>query len=188
MKYCSQCGHQLAKPAKNNLHLQCEACKFIHYQNPAVLVSVFLYHQDKLFLIKRGTEPSKGQWTFPAGFLEPGETPQQAAVRELREETTLDLPAESMIPLGTLSVLPMHQLYLLFRCHCETALTAQVTEEVAEWGWFNEADAPWDTMAYNNSEYHIRQSYRWLKNQQFPFCIGHSTADKITCNIYGPKP
>jgi len=43
----------------------------------------------RLLLIKRGHEPGKGQWSVPGGRIEPGETDQEALVRETREETGL---------------------------------------------------------------------------------------------------
>lgn len=44
----------------------------------------------EVLLIQRRDEPFKDHWALPGGFLEPGETPEQAAVRELKEETSLD--------------------------------------------------------------------------------------------------
>jgi len=43
----------------------------------------------RLLLIKRGHEPGKGQWSIPGGRVEPGETDEQAVIREVREETGL---------------------------------------------------------------------------------------------------
>jgi 8-oxo-dGTP pyrophosphatase MutT (NUDIX family) len=52
-------------------------------------VTIVLYKDlGHRFLIgRRKYEPAKGQWCLPGGHIEPGETPQQAAIRELREET-----------------------------------------------------------------------------------------------------
>lgn len=53
-------------------------------------VSVALIREDSVLLVKRGREPSKGQFAFPGGRVEPGESLEQAARRELREETGLE--------------------------------------------------------------------------------------------------
>jgi len=45
----------------------------------------------RLLLIRRGQEPSRGLWSLPGGRVEPGETHEQAVVREVREETGLDV-------------------------------------------------------------------------------------------------
>jgi ADP-ribose pyrophosphatase YjhB (NUDIX family) len=44
-----------------------------------------------MMLIKRGHEPGKGLWSVPGGRIEPGETDEEAVVREVREETGLDV-------------------------------------------------------------------------------------------------
>jgi mutator protein MutT len=45
--------------------------------------------RDRVLLVRRGTEPGRGLWSIPGGRVEPGETPEAAAVREVEEETGL---------------------------------------------------------------------------------------------------
>jgi mutator protein MutT len=54
---------------------------------PKIGVAAIVFHQDKVLLIQRANEPGKGQWTFPGGKLQAGETLQHAAERETYEET-----------------------------------------------------------------------------------------------------
>lgn len=62
---------------------------------PMVGIGVVIWRGDKILLVKRGKAPRKGEWSLPGGTQELGETIMQAAVREAREETGLDI-----VPLG----------------------------------------------------------------------------------------
>lgn len=65
------------------------------YPRPAVTTDCVVFGMDnqdlKVLLIERGWEPYKGAWAFPGGFLNMDETAEQGALRELKEETSLDL-------------------------------------------------------------------------------------------------
>jgi ADP-ribose pyrophosphatase YjhB (NUDIX family) len=56
-----------------------------------IAASVALVREHDLLLIQRNRPPSEGLWTLPGGRLEPGETPEQCALREAKEELGLDL-------------------------------------------------------------------------------------------------
>ena len=62
------------------------------YPHPAVTTDCVILTKEtpaKVLLIKRGNEPYKGCWAFPGGFLNPDETAEEGALRELQEETNL---------------------------------------------------------------------------------------------------
>jgi 8-oxo-dGTP diphosphatase len=59
-------------------------------ERPVVAVGVLLLDGERVLLVQRATPPSVGRWTVPGGKVELGETLEEAAARELREETGLD--------------------------------------------------------------------------------------------------
>ncbi|MGZ3441870.1 MAG: NUDIX hydrolase [Polyangia bacterium] len=61
-----------------------------HPDAPVVAVGVLLLDGDRVLLVQRGRPPQVGRWTVPGGGVELGETLEEAALRELREETGLD--------------------------------------------------------------------------------------------------
>ena len=63
----------------------CPACHYVHYENPKVLVWCFAYSQQRLLLCRRAIPPAKGLWGSPQGFVEAGETLEEAACREMQK-------------------------------------------------------------------------------------------------------
>lgn len=57
---------------------------------PQVCVGAIAIDDDRLLLVRRGHEPATGSWSVPGGRVEPGETLQEAVVRELLEETGIE--------------------------------------------------------------------------------------------------
>lgn len=87
-KFCPLCGASLKQGILNNKKREyCPECEFINYKNPLPSAGIIAIREGKVLLIKRGIEPGKGFWVPPSGFVESGETPEDACLRELKEET-----------------------------------------------------------------------------------------------------
>ncbi len=67
------------------------------YRNPALTVDTIIVEDNNLVLIKRLNNPYKDHWALPGGFVEYGETVEDAAVREAKEETGLDIKLEKLV-------------------------------------------------------------------------------------------
>jgi 8-oxo-dGTP diphosphatase len=67
--------------------------------SPLVGVGGIVVHENKVLLVRRGTEPLKGQWSIPGGLIDVGETLREAVMREVREETGLEVEPIELIEL-----------------------------------------------------------------------------------------
>lgn len=70
------------------------------YERPCVTVDILLFstrgQTPEILLIQRKNEPFQGEWAIPGGFIEMDESLEQAAVRELKEETNIDISEEKL--------------------------------------------------------------------------------------------
>ncbi|MBN2400013.1 MAG: thiamine phosphate synthase [Candidatus Aminicenantes bacterium] len=99
--FCPRCGGKLEKRAQEGRQRDfCPVCAVVHYDNPVPATAAVAFNErHELLLVKRGQEPGKGKWCLPGGFQEVGETPEQCALREFREETGLDGCVQGFIAL-----------------------------------------------------------------------------------------
>ncbi len=100
LKYCPRCSYGLIEtvPAmEDRPRLFCTACGYIFYQIPTIVPGVIPVLDQRVVMLRRGIEPRYGAWTFPSGFMELGETVEEAAVREAKEETNLDVAILSLL-------------------------------------------------------------------------------------------
>jgi len=134
----------------NRERLVCGRCEFIHYQNPKVVAGAVCTWRDdkgvdKILLAKRAIEPRKGFWTLPAGYMELGETTEQAAQREALEEACATIEIDRL--LAMYSVARIGQVQIMYRAKLVTPNIAcgVESEEVALVDW---AEIPWEQLAF----------------------------------------
>ena len=98
--YCQQCGHALShKEIEGKTRPYCPSCGFIVFVDPKVAAIVLVVVDGRLVLVKRAIEPALGRWGFPGGYVDRGEPVEDAAIRELKEETGLEVALTGFIGL-----------------------------------------------------------------------------------------
>lgn len=91
-RYCPLCGKALLeRKLDGKTRMVCASCEFVHYRNPVAASGIILVEQGGVLLVRRKFDPREGMWTLPAGFVEADEDAAVCAVREMKEETNLDV-------------------------------------------------------------------------------------------------
>ena len=98
-RFCYYCGKELIeKSFQERMHRYCQTCDRIHYVNPLPAVATLVINDaNQLLLVKRSVEPAKGEWCLPGGFIETDESIEEAALRELEEETGIKGTVVSLV-------------------------------------------------------------------------------------------
>ena len=100
-RYCPLCGGVLTAKlikAGEPKRLVCGGCEHVVYLDPKVAVGTIIrMEDDRIILVRRAIEPGFGKWVFPGGYVDRGEAVEHAAVREVREETNLDVETTGLL-------------------------------------------------------------------------------------------
>src|SRR5438105_4240038 len=97
-RFCPDCGSELPAVSTERLISQtCHGCGAVHWRNAKPCAGALVVRDGRVLLGRRAIEPARGAWDIPGGFLEPWESPADAAVREVHEETGLDVRVTSLL-------------------------------------------------------------------------------------------
>lgn len=150
MAFCLRCGSSASHriPTGDNLpRLICEACGYIHYDNPRLIVGCVAEWQGQILLCRRAIEPRLGYWTLPAGFMENGETTIDAARRETHEEAGAEVAVDAAFAL--ISIAHINQIHLFYRGSMTTPHFA-AGEESLEVELFHPDAIPWQDLSFRS--------------------------------------
>jgi 8-oxo-dGTP diphosphatase len=99
-RFCPLCGGGLEKKrikSREPERLVCERCNFVYYLDPKVAAATVTLVDNRIVLVKRSIPPGYGKWVIPGGFVDRGETLEEAAIRETLEETNLRVRINALL-------------------------------------------------------------------------------------------
>jgi ADP-ribose pyrophosphatase YjhB (NUDIX family) len=169
MNYCPQCGNKTQSKipdGDNRLRDVCSSCDSIHYQNPRIIAGCIPVWEDKVLLCKRAINPRKGFWTLPAGFMELGETTEQAAIRETLEEAEAVVQTDELYAVFNLP--HINQVYMMYRC---ALLKPEFSsgEESLEVRLLAEHEIPMDEFAFETMRMSLKYYFQDRQAGAFQF-------------------
>ena len=139
-QFCPLCGKRLDAsdpPA-------CPEGHFVHYDNPPTTVQAWIERDGEYLILKRNEEPFAGEWDLPGGFVEMGESPAQAAIREVLEETGLTVSPTEIIGAFTSAYgdSGRHTVDIAYLCRIDGGAFELDREEKSDAAWFRLEDMP----------------------------------------------
>jgi len=156
IKFCPRCG----APTENRLHFgqnrpSCTACGWIFFADPKVAVAVLVERDGQILLVQRANDPFRGLWTLPAGFVNAGEDPAEAAARECKEETGLDVKINEIIEIISGREHPRGSDFVIFYRGWVSEGEASAGDDASEAGWFDLESLP--ALAFKSTDRILRR-------------------------------
>ncbi len=134
VNYCPVCGTKTIKKIEGKRKRDfCIKCKKIFYKNPLVAVAGVCFIKDGIVFVKRKYNPCKGIWTLPGGFVEQGETLENAIKREVKEETGINVKKVKFLKIMTVKTFHWKTLILIgfmIKCKCCKLIPGDDAEDV----------------------------------------------------------
>jgi ADP-ribose pyrophosphatase YjhB (NUDIX family) len=138
--FCPRCGaHLEMRQVQGKERPLCPACGLIIFLNPRLVAAVIPEAGGKVALVRRAMRPRRGTWVFPGGYVDQGETVEQAARREVWEETGLTVELGRMV--GVYSREGEETVLVVYAGHVTGGQLAAGEEEM-DAGWFSPDDLP----------------------------------------------
>jgi ADP-ribose pyrophosphatase YjhB (NUDIX family) len=151
VRFCPRCA-QLAT-VDYPRSIACPSCGYGAYYNPKpVAAAIPTDAEGRIHLLRRGFDPSKGLWTFPGGFVDLGESVEEAARREAQEELEIEIDIRRLV--GVYSRADERVVLVVFEA--KTLDVPQATEEAIEVRAFTPEEIPWDELAFWSTDRALR--------------------------------
>ena len=154
-RFCPRC----AAPAEVTFprSIVCASCGYRAYYNPKPVACAIPWDDEgRIWLLRRGFEPGGGLWTFPGGFVDLGESVEQAAHREVGEELAIEIELGPLV--GVYSRADDRVALIVFEARALGQ--PRVTSEATEVRSFAPKELPWEDLAFWSTERALRDALR----------------------------
>ena len=132
----------------------CKNCGFIDYKNPKIVTGSLIIKNNKILLCKRAISPSYGKWTFPSGYLDQSETPEEGAIREAKEEVNIRIKLKKLFIIFTIKKKNLVQFVFIAK-HLNKTFRPGI--ETLDARYFEYKYIPWKSLAFPSVNYALKK-------------------------------
>lgn len=163
-EYCPRCGR--ANEQVGSAPFRCRHCQWSFYFGPVAAVGgLIVDHENRILLVKRAKPPGEGLLGLPGGFVDAGETAEQALRREIQEETGLEICEPSLLLTHPNQYVhcgfAVPVLDFFFQCRVVNAERLQLADgELSAYQWTRPSQDQLRRMAFASNRLAIEQ---WLR-------------------------
>ena len=164
-KFCPSCASTHFSFPDNRRFL-CDDCGFTYYHNIAAAVALVFTFEDKVLFTVRNVDPDKGKWDLPGGFIDPNETAEEAACREIREELGLDLQPSDLKYVTTspnnylYKNVPYRTMDIFYECALQSDLiNVAAKDEIQELVWVKRSEINLEKIGFVSIRKVIEEKY-----------------------------
>jgi len=160
-KFCPMCGGGLGKRVVEahdpRERLVCSVCGFVFYIDPKVAVGTIVKGEEGFLILRRAIEPGYGKWVFPGGYVDRGESPEEAAVREALEETGLGIRLGGLV--NIYSYARRGIIMIIYEAEA-TGGQARLSPESLDVRWVTADRIPWLDLAFPSTRAAFRDYFQ----------------------------
>jgi ADP-ribose pyrophosphatase YjhB (NUDIX family) len=151
VRFCPRCGE--AATVEFPRSITCPHCGYGAFYNPKPVACAITATPDGgVLLLRRGFEPNRGRWSMPGGFVDLGESVEEAAIRETKEEIGVEIELTSLV--GVYSRGTDRIVVVVYAAQTEG--TPVRTEEALDVQAFRSTTIPWDELAFWSDDRALR--------------------------------
>lgn len=157
-RHCPMCGGRLESRVvlqHEPPRLVCSACGFVFYVDPKVAVGAIATHDGGVVLLRRAIEPGYGKWVFPGGYVDRGETLEQAVRREALEEINAEIRVGPLLNAYSYEGGPV--IVIVFAAELVAGQEIRGGDEALEVRLFSAAEIPWSELAFRSTRQALRE-------------------------------
>jgi 8-oxo-dGTP diphosphatase len=155
-RFCPKCGGTLdikLLKAGEPQRFVCSRCQYVFYIDPKIAACTITEIDGRIVMLKRAIPPGVGLWVIPGGFVDVGETVEEAAIRETWEEVGLKVEIGSLI--GVYSYPKSSVAIVVYQADVLEGIP-EALDESLEVGLFVPEDIPWLDIAFRSTEDSLR--------------------------------